>query len=363
MAYQAVKYRQRNGWTHADVMRLAHPKADDEALNAVFRWITQNEYVNTLPSVITGYLAAQEARDAKTLVKLIGEYRLTHEMLPNDFKKDPAVWRALLPHMPMTAMLRNLGRMTANNALTGMGSSVNHVMQAFSSERVRKARIHPLSILVGMKTYSNGHGLRGSLTWSPIGKVLDALNEAFYISFENVEPTEQNILVAVDTSGSMTYSTIAGMPLTPREASAALAMSIIRSEPNWEVIQFSETAKRVPITPRQNLIQVMRTIASLPAYDTNIGGVIEWADRASQVNEEPFNTIIIITDNEVNRGRHVDALLNRYRQKYGKTKLVVIGMVMNEFTVGDPNDMDILNIGGFDSAAPGLIHDFIAGRF
>jgi 60 kDa SS-A/Ro ribonucleoprotein len=27
LAYQAVKYRQRDGWTHRDLLRLAHPDA------------------------------------------------------------------------------------------------------------------------------------------------------------------------------------------------------------------------------------------------------------------------------------------------------------------------------------------------
>ncbi len=31
LTYQAVKYRQRDGWTHADMLRLSHPKAPSAA--------------------------------------------------------------------------------------------------------------------------------------------------------------------------------------------------------------------------------------------------------------------------------------------------------------------------------------------
>ena len=33
VAYQAVKYRQREGWSHRDLMRLAHPATDDADRN------------------------------------------------------------------------------------------------------------------------------------------------------------------------------------------------------------------------------------------------------------------------------------------------------------------------------------------
>src|SRR5437773_11088926 len=39
LAHQAVKYQQRDGWSHADLIRLAHPKAPSAQHDAVFRWM------------------------------------------------------------------------------------------------------------------------------------------------------------------------------------------------------------------------------------------------------------------------------------------------------------------------------------
>ena len=39
LAYQAVKYRQRDGWAQRDLLRLSHPKAADEQHQALYRWI------------------------------------------------------------------------------------------------------------------------------------------------------------------------------------------------------------------------------------------------------------------------------------------------------------------------------------
>src|SRR5437667_5340230 len=39
LALQAVKYQQRDGWSHGDLLRLAHPKAPSAPHDAVFRWM------------------------------------------------------------------------------------------------------------------------------------------------------------------------------------------------------------------------------------------------------------------------------------------------------------------------------------
>ena len=50
----------------------------------------------------------------------IREHRFTHEMLLSEWKNDPDVWEALLEDMPQTALLRNLGKMTAVGLLSPM---------------------------------------------------------------------------------------------------------------------------------------------------------------------------------------------------------------------------------------------------
>lgn len=42
--------------------------------------------------------------------------------------------------------------------------------------------------------------------------------------------------------------------------------------------------------------------------------------------------------------------------------MVVVGMTSNGFSIADPNDAGMLDVVGFDSAAPALIADFSAGR-
>lgn len=35
---QLAKYQNRDGWSHRDLLRLAHPMSDGEARKALYRW-------------------------------------------------------------------------------------------------------------------------------------------------------------------------------------------------------------------------------------------------------------------------------------------------------------------------------------
>ena len=90
------------------------------------------------------------------------------------------------------------------------------------------------------KTYAAGQGARGQNTWTPVPQVVDALDGAFYAAFENVEPTGARTLLALDVSGSMECGAVAGVPgLTPRVASAAMALVTAATEKQHEFVAFT----------------------------------------------------------------------------------------------------------------------------
>src|SRR5919106_3467150 len=71
IAYQAVKYRQREGVTHRDLLRLAHPPERGSAGNPrlevsdehrrLFEWIVRGGETNGLPRVVDGFTRIQAA--------------------------------------------------------------------------------------------------------------------------------------------------------------------------------------------------------------------------------------------------------------------------------------------------------------
>src|SRR5439155_360970 len=70
-------------------------------------------------------------------------------------------------------------------------------------------------------------------------RLVDALDAAFYTAFGNVEPAGTRLLLALDVSGSMAWGEVAGVPgLTPRDASAALALVTAATEERYEIVGF-----------------------------------------------------------------------------------------------------------------------------
>lgn len=368
VAYQVCKYRARDGWSHRDLLRLAHPKTLDEGHRALIDWIT-HDVVTVGPALIHAFERAQKATNPAIWVDLIDLYPLSWEMLPDAALSEPEVWRALITKgMPQTALMRQLPRLTNLGILEG--STLRMVTdQLCDPERLRRGRVHPVNILIAMRTYASGHGARGGKSWEPVRQVVDALDSAYYAAYKHVEPANKRTLVALDVSGSM-GQLISGLPLSCREAAAALALVTLATEPSVDVVGFtsSTTGRRgfweytepgittLPLSPRQRLDDAVRSISNLSFGGTDCALPMLWA----QSHGKEYDTIVVITDNETWAGSiHPHEALLRYRQASGiDTRLIVVGMTATKISIADPTDPGSLDVAGFDSAVPQLIADF-----
>ncbi len=141
--------------------------------------------------------------------------------------------------------MRSLAKLTAVGVVQPLGDQLPLVLSALGdAERIARARLHPLAILLALRTYAQGRGDRGALKWEPVQPVIDALNAAFYTAFRAVEPTGKRLLLALDVSGSMAAGRVAGTSLTPREASAAMALMTAATEANTHIVGFTAAGER-----------------------------------------------------------------------------------------------------------------------
>lgn len=362
LAYQALKYRQRNGWTHRDVMRLAHPSLVGQS-NEIAKYLVGKDFnVSALPNQLQAFLDVQtgELSDRK-LVNLITSAKLPWEALPTEKLNSKAVWEALLPDMGTIAMIRNLNKMTALGMFDSSLSDATKVV-INKLENVKADKVHPMTVLLALMAYKQGRGIKGSLTWMPQQAITDGLDKAFYNAFEGVEPTNKNTMLAIDVSGSMTWCSINNTFLTPRDAAAAMALVTAKSEKFHEIMAFSSGRAfsrgltKAPVAVSDTLDKAIQKINSVPAGGTDCALPMLYALE----NKIPVDTFCVYTDNETWAGsmQPVQAL-EKYRQKMGRNaKLVVVGMVANDFTIADPNDAGMLDVVGFDAAAPTVIADF-----
>jgi len=376
LSYQAIKYQQRNGWSHRDLLRLSHPNfSEDEVRNAVAHWMVKGwPGVGDEPHPTDALLpiwAFERAKLAKTeqeIVRLIREYRLPREAIPTQFLNSPAVWEALLEDMPITALVRNLGKMTAIGLLGPLSNATNTALSHLGdADKLIRGRVHPLALLVALKTYAQGHGEKGSLTWSPVQSIVNALDAGFYTAFQAVRPTGKRWMMGLDVSGSMTSGQISGMTgITPRIGSAAMALITANVEQQHMFTGFTSGAvggrnvggiSELSISPRQRLDDVIRYMSGMPFGGTDCSLPMLYAMQ----RKLPVDVFAVFTDSETYAGRiqPVQAL-KQYRETMGiDAKLIVVGMVSSGFSIADPTDAGMLDVVGFDLAAPNIMSEFV----
>jgi 60 kDa SS-A/Ro ribonucleoprotein len=197
------------------------------------------------------------------------------------------------------------------------------------------------------------------------------LNDGFYAAFQAVVPTNKRFLLALDVSGSMETNKIAGMPLSARTASAAMALVTANVEKDHHIVAFTNGRQYrsmhagygcaitpLSISPRQRLPDVLKTVSGLQFGGTDCALPMIYAAQ----NNLEVDAFVIYTDNETWHGDiHPFQALKMYRQASGiDAKLIVAGMCSNGFSIADPSDRGMLDVVGFDTAAPAIMADFAA---
>ncbi len=369
LANQVTKYVQRDGWSHRDLLRLAHVKTDDTARNALYKLVVdgwedlpESEPEDEALRLMWATERLKRATSEAEAAQIVAEYRLPMEVVPSGLR-GKKVWEAVLPHAGLTFLIRNLGNLSKSGILQeGAWNEIREVTNRLAdANALKKARIHPIQVLSALCTYQSGHGARGGGEWKVVPQIVDALNVAFYRAFGNVAPTELRWVLGLDVSGSMGGGTIAGIPgLTPRLGSMAMAMVNYRVERDSQIVAFSDEMVPVRLSKTQSLEEAIHQTNQIPFGRTDCALPMLWAMK----NRVEADVFVIYTDSETWYGDiHPVQALREYRQKMGvPAKLVVVGMVSNGFTIADPQDGGMMDVVGFDTSAPNIIGEFALGN-
>jgi 60 kDa SS-A/Ro ribonucleoprotein len=368
LAYQAVKYRQRNGWTLKDVLRLSHSQPDEDVAHFILgKPVTGDGQ----PVILRGFAEIQRAGSVEEVVKTLDAFKnLPWETIPTQFLTDARVWKALFHNGQLKgqALIRNITRLAKNGAFDDLQFAGDVAKALSDQEMIAKTRLHPINFLNALGVYRNGaiqntggwHVTRKK-DWTTNAKILGALEAGFQASFGNVQPSNKRTQLAIDTSGSMTWWGPAGLVgMDCRQAAGAMAMITARTEPYVEVIGFGTNTQAVELSDTDSLDTVQKKIDGLWAGGTNLALPMTEAKR----NKREFDVFVEYTDNETWAGSpHPFQALKDYRQSSGiDARLAVVGMTSTGFSIADPNDAGSMDFVGFDASAPRVLADFAAGR-
>ena len=387
LAYLVTKYQNRNGWCHKDLLRLSHTKTDNKTKNLIYKYITQRDKVDLNGEEVkeieneimdedelakfiksVDFLRAVETvkkneLSEEDILELIKKHNLAREHIPTNRLNSVKIWENLLEKMPITAMVRNLGKMTSIGLLSvSRMDLINKIKDRIEdTENLTKSRIHPLQLLLALKTYSNGKGDKGSLTWNPVRQLVDALDSAFYLSFKTVKPTNKRYVLALDISGSM-GSKIMGTSITCCEAATTLAMVTASVEKECHIMGFADTFKPLDVSPKRRLTDNTKETCIWNFGSTDCSLPITWAMK----NKVKTDCFIVYTDSETWCGeQHPSEALVKYRRnmKIPNAKLIVVAMTSNGFTIANPDDKYMLDVVGFDTNLPNIISGFVNEEF
>jgi len=437
LAYQVTKYMAREGWSFKNILQCTHTStntgddrvfavtagagagaATDAAktqvkskknkrvsnhnvqateMDLVLRYVVNGfDAMETLAkksnlvsedSVYVYLKAIHKAKhfasyDKESLLEVIYKHKLTREQVPTWALKDTELLTALLTDknqtkvtMPLTALLRNLGSMTSHGVFDNEQLVQIVLTHLVHPNTIAYSRIHPVSVLTAWFTYRNGKGNKGHNVWFPNQQIVKILEEMFYLSFKNVEPTGKRICFLIDCSGSMCGQSLCE-GVTNAEAAALLAMIFSRSDtsaeesPNHSFYLFTSNQRYASGRHTTGLTDVTDVIDAAAPLDTVLNAVqrSDWGTTDISMGildalkfKRKYDAFVVITDNDVNSGiKPADAMRN-YRSglKLPHAKLVVVATQGSDITIADPDDKYMMDMCGFDSHGPKILQDFI----
>ncbi len=196
LAIQVAKGQTRRGYSHADLLRLAHPVPKTAEHSAVLRWAVEGAGDGCHP-LLSAVDALRKGVPTAAALRLIGEHKVPWEAVPDGLLCEAEVWRALLGHLPLVAVLDHLATLDRLGLLAEGSESGRAVVCALTSEaRLRAGRIGPFQVLLARLAYA------GSVA-APAACVLDALDEAYRVSARLCGSMGLRVTVGVGAAGAV----------------------------------------------------------------------------------------------------------------------------------------------------------------
>ena len=305
--YQFAKYNRDAVVKLKDALFLVHPKAKDEAQQALFNKIVKDEL--------------QVAYTWETELSALGQQKYDTAELKKAAVK--AKWEELIfsNKVGYMATMRNL-----RNILEAEVSkeALEKVCAYIANEKaVANSKQLPFRFLAAyreLKELNNGR----------VGNVLDALEQAVLYSAANIAGYDDNtkVVIAADVSGSMQKAISAKSKVQNYDIGLMLAMLLKNRCANAITGMFGDTWKVINVPNRNilaNVLEFHRREGEV-GYSTNGHLVIKDLLQRNQVVDK----VMVFTDcqlwNTYNGGESMDTVWKRYKKMAPNAKLYLFDL-------------------------------------
>lgn len=426
LAQQLIKYGNRQGWSHKDLLRKVKPitthtskrarglngqplvmsqvlkkenlwvhepvAVPDEERSKLFAWAVDkfDAFESVTPSTEKderGYIkdplskiwaadALTHAKDAKEVAQIVYDYQMPREAVERantKWLKTPVVWEALLDKMPGVAMVRNLRNMAEVGLLTPLSDAEKLISSRLANTKFM-GRVHPIQIMQAAVGYD-----------ASIMSLSKAGSEQRSRKGESTKPyiVSQVVMNALNTALSNSYSNV-----VPTNKNFMTAIDISGSM-YWHLLE-----NFFPFYPGEAAAMMALIWAQIEPYyfstvfatdiqpiniskNSSIGDVlrelnkfgmgrtnIELPVKYAMDNNIKVDAFISITDGQVNSGNHVFQTIRQYRDKMGiPAKFIMVAMEADKLTVADPKDPLMLDVVGCSADTQSIVSNYIRGEF
>lgn len=283
--YWAIKYGGKAaGYTLRDLFRVYHPRAERSPL--VDYVLGREVDLFPLPTV-EAFERLKRARTDQEKVQAIMDGRLPHEVASSFAGQSPVVWSAIVPQLPMLALVRHL------RTLERLGVAGAHralIEQKLTSpEAVQNSKILPF-------TYWRAY----EMVETPWLK--DALRAAVDLAFVNLPELSGRVAVFVDRSLSMSGNQV--------KIAALFGVALMRkSNLNGRLLLFNNRVEEMPVSLRDSILSQAERVQAAGGTHLEAPMTVLLDDR------DRVDTIIVVTDEQQNAGAPFLRRLAEYRQR------------------------------------------------
>lgn len=335
----------------ADVIKMVHTKPYNDKSSNFYSYLLGKNYSDKLlPPAVAHF--EKFKKDGGHVVPDMPFRALTNCKLTEDH------WKQIALDMPWNTLRMNLNMLERNGVFKDK-EMVHAIANKLADPReVANARVFPYQILT---TYQN---ITGEIPNSVRGSLHDALEAAT----ANIPSFDGDVVVAVDTSGSMSWSVTGNRGTVSsktscRDVAALFASCILRKNPDAKIIPFNDKIEKVVLDPRDTVLTNSQKIANFYG-GTNCSLVLQHLNNQNA----KADYVIYFSDNQswADYYRHhgsyspMSAAWNEFKRRNPNAKLVLVDLLPYTNTqVSDSKD--VLNVGGWNDSVFTVIHNFLYG--
>lgn len=285
--YWAIKYGgdKSSGYSLADLIRTVHPNTGEA--RPLFDWLLGKEAdLSGLPQVAAFERLKRAATDGER-VAAIREGRLPHEVVTPFAGGSRAVWEALVPNLPVFALVRHLQALERHGVLDGAREIVEQRLT--DPQTILASKMFPFRFLTALE--------RVRTPW-----VADALRAAADLALENIPEIRGRTAVFVDRSGSMAGNYV--------WTAALFGIALMRKAGlNGRLLLFDTAVEEFAVSARDTIVSQAERIQA--------GGGTDTSAPLRQLLHERYraDNLILITDEQQNAGAPFYGVLGEYRRK------------------------------------------------